>query len=208
MLPTVRSGATVFQVKDIPDCRYAAEPTFPSAKRTVCAQRANVVIDPNDQAVGINAITGALATSFPVAALRLNVTPLLPDDVVLAFNASGLRQDGLPPLLISRHYRAQPRTNYVFESLFVLPQPNVRYVNTLLSEFDVPALEGTSSKPGLHAEHREPDLMGHHRPTCPNCSSARQERAAAAPSATATRSPTSVAAASAATMRSMSLAAV
>lgn len=142
------SGATVFQVKDIPDCRYAAEPTFPAAKRTVCAQRANVVIDPNDQAVGINAITGALATSYPVAALRLNVTPLLPDDVVLAFNASGLRQDGLPPLLISRHYRAQPRTNYVFESLFVLPQPNVRYVNTLLSEFDVPALEGTSSSLG------------------------------------------------------------
>jgi hypothetical protein len=49
---------------------------------------------------------------------------------------------GLPPLLISRMYRAQSLANPVFEALFVLPQSGVRYINTFEGEFNVGALEG------------------------------------------------------------------
>ena len=141
------SGATVFQVKDIPDCRYAAQTGFPAAKRAVCDTKAGVVIDPEGASVDVRP-DGTLDSIYPAAAMQLNVTPLLPDDVVLAFNASGLRAGGLPPLLVSRQYRAQARTNYVFEALFVLPQPNVRYINTFSGEFDVPELEGLDGSLG------------------------------------------------------------
>jgi hypothetical protein len=144
------TGATIFQIKDIPDCRYAQ--FFPNnsagnAKRAVCATppatTPNLVIDSSGNGVIVNA-DGSLASGNP-AAMRLNVTPLLPDVVVKAFKASGLRADGLlPPLLISRQYRA--RTSYLFEALFVLPKPGVLYAGTFLSEFKVPELEGTASR--------------------------------------------------------------
>jgi hypothetical protein len=144
------TGATIFQVKDIPDCRYAQ--FFPNnnagnAKRAICATppatTPNLVIDSSGNGVIVNA-DGSLASGNP-AAMRLNVTPLLPDVVVKAFKASGLRTDGLlPPLLISKQYRAQKRTGYLFEAMFVLPQKDVVYVDTFASEFKVPELEGTS----------------------------------------------------------------
>lgn len=141
------TGVTVFQMRGIPDCRYAAKPEFPVDKRALCDTTPNVVIDPYGIAVDVKP-DGKLNSKYPPAAMRLNVTPLLPDDVVLAFNASGLRTGGLPSMLISRHFRAQARTNYVFEAMFVLPQPGIRYVNTFNGEFDVPALEGRVSSLG------------------------------------------------------------
>jgi hypothetical protein len=136
-----QSGATVFQIKGIPDCRQA--PLLAADKRAVCAAASGVVIDSSGNAIAINAVTGALSTSLPAAALRLNVTPLLPSEVLRAFEASRLRPDGtLPPLLISRQYRAQQRTGYIFEAFFVLPQPEVFFTDTFTSEYEVGILEG------------------------------------------------------------------
>jgi hypothetical protein len=150
LAPNSPSGATVFQVKGIPDCRYAAESTFPADKRKVCDDKTGaglepVVIDPAGAAVDVDA-NGALVSGYPASAMRLNVTPLLPADVVNAFKASGLRADGqLPQLLVSRQYRAQSVSNYIFEAVFVLPQKNVKYVNTFEADFGVPQLEGDTT---------------------------------------------------------------
>jgi len=120
------SGATLFQVKGIPDCRYANEPNFPAAMKSVCDSTAGVIIDPDN--VGLP------------AAQRLNVTPLLPKEVRL-FDNSGVPPNGLPPLLISRQYRAQDRNNFVFEAFLAITEAGVQFRDTFTAEFDVPVLE-------------------------------------------------------------------
>jgi len=121
------SGATLFQIKGIPDCRFAGEPNFPTALKTVCDNTPGVIIDPDY--VGLP------------AAQRLNVTPLLPSEVRLLFDNSEVPPNGLPPLLISRQYRAQDRTDFVFEAFFVVTEAGVRFRDTFTAEFDVPVLE-------------------------------------------------------------------
>jgi hypothetical protein len=152
LAPGSNTSATMFQVKDIPDCRYAA--LFPNtsvgnAKRAICATPPatipNLVYDPDGNGVVVNA-NGSLTSVYPPAAMRLNVTPLLPNIVTKAFKHSGLGNGILPPLLISRQYRAHPRTGFLFEALFMLPQPGTQYVNTFESEFLVPELEGTGTR--------------------------------------------------------------
>jgi hypothetical protein len=138
------SGSTVFQMKEIPDCRYAAQPTFDPAKRTVCGAATGAVVDLNGLVVSVDPVSGALSPNLPPATLRLNVTPLLPEVVTKAFGASGLGTGTLPPLLVSHQYRAQSRTDYLFEAFFVVPQIGVRYLNTFEGVFKVPELEGTT----------------------------------------------------------------
>lgn len=122
-----KSGITLFQIKGIPDCRYANAPGFPAALKTLCDNTAGVIVDPDH--VGIP------------AAQRLNVTPLLPREVTQLFDNSGVPPRGLPPLLISRQYRAQSRTHFVFDAFFVVAEAGVRFRDTFVAEFDVPVLE-------------------------------------------------------------------
>jgi hypothetical protein len=142
------SGSTVFQMKEIPDCRYVA--LFPTtsdgiAKRAVCGA-AGAVIGPTGVVIPVP-VSGLFPPELqdPTlrATLRLNVTPLLPEVVTKAYGASGLGSGVLPPLLVSQQYRAQSRTDYLFEAFFVVPQPGIRYVNTFEGVFKVPELEGT-----------------------------------------------------------------
>ena len=141
-------GATVFQVKSLPDCRYAAEPDFAtaetrSAARALCATP-GVVINPDGTREVIDPVTGAGSSGFPRASQILNVTPLLPTDVKSAFDNSGAPPKGLPELLISRQYRAQQRRNYQFGAIFVVPGPGVQFTETFTGEYDVPALENAT----------------------------------------------------------------
>ena len=139
-------AATVFQVADLPDCRYAFKPDFPVAKRNVCATTPGVVIDPNGNVVIYP--NGTNNSQYPPAAQFLNVTPLLPTDVTASFDNSGVPPQGLPKLLISRQYRGQARNHFLFEALFVVPNPNVRFTGVFGGEYDVPALEGAASSLG------------------------------------------------------------
>jgi hypothetical protein len=122
------SGATLFQIKGIPDCRYAGELNFP-----ICSTP-GVIVDPDN-------------TGLPAAQL-LNVTPLLPKEVRLLFDNSGVPPSGLPPLLISRQYRAQERTDFVFDAFFAVTEAGVLFRDTFTAEFDVPVLEGVSESLG------------------------------------------------------------
>lgn len=120
------SGATIFQIRGIPDCRYATLPE--------CATTPGVIVNPD----------GGCAGPCPAAAQSLNVTPLLPPDVVNAFAASGLTASGtLPQLLVSPQYRGRADRDYVFEAFFVMPNPAVRYIDTFEGEFDIPLLENS-----------------------------------------------------------------
>ncbi len=65
------------------------------------------------------------------------MTPLLPLEIRLLFDDSGIPPAGLPPLLISRQYRAQARTGFVFEAFFVITEAGVRFRKTFTAEFDV-----------------------------------------------------------------------
>lgn len=128
------SGATLFQIKGIPDCRYANEPDFPATLIPVCDNAAGVIVDPDN--VG------------SPAAQRLNITPLLPREVRSLFDESGVPPNGLPPLLISRQYRAQARTDFVFEAFFAVTETGVRFRDTFTAEFNVPVLEGVPESLG------------------------------------------------------------
>jgi hypothetical protein len=138
---------TVFQVQDIPDCRYAFMQDFPPAKRALCASTPGVVINPDGTVATINP-DGTSTPSFPSVAQLLNVTPLLPADVTISFDNSGVAPKGLPRLLISRQYRGQARNHFLFEALFVVPAPGVHYQGVFNGEYNVPALEGLTSSLG------------------------------------------------------------
>ena len=147
-IPSANSGATIFQVKGIPDCRYevaallAGKP-FSAAQSTACA-KAGVIVNPGN----------------PPAGQLLNVTPLLPADATSSFDlTSSTPPNGLPPLLISQQYRAQLRNGYIFEALFVVTQPGVRFTNTFESEFDVSDLEGVLDGPELGCEPDADNLI-------------------------------------------------
>ncbi len=149
LVDDTNSGATVFQVKGIPDCRYGAVAGFTGDLLTACNQP-NVVVSP-DPVTGMPAIGGSALCGIQAcdpAAQWLNVTPLLPADVVSAFKASGLGNGTLPPLLVSPQYRGQSRNDFVFEALFVVTNPSVRFRNTFSGEFNVAGLEGASTSLG------------------------------------------------------------
>ncbi len=119
------SGATLFQVKGLVDCRYAS-PLPPGC--------AGAIVDPDSR-------------GHPAAQL-LNVTPLLPKEITSLFDASGIPPKGLPPLLISRQYRAQERNDFAFEAFFVVTEAGVRIVDNFTALYDVPVLEGVPASLG------------------------------------------------------------
>jgi hypothetical protein len=144
---TDKSGAAVFQVKGSPDCRYAGKSTFPAAQRDLCANTPGVVINPDGSVVTIFS-NGSTNSPYAPAAQRLNVTPLLPKEITGLYDASGVPPKGLPALLISRQYRGQARTNFIFEALFVITEPGVQFRDTFTGEFNIPALESSTSSLG------------------------------------------------------------
>jgi len=134
------SGATVFQVKGIPDCRYAAVANFTSELAALC-NAPGVTVNPDAQGFPDPGAILCAGATCPASAQWLNVTPLLPSQVISAFKASG--NGVLPALLVSPPYRGQMRNGYTFEALFVLTSPTIQYRNIFNGEYDVPGLEGS-----------------------------------------------------------------
>jgi hypothetical protein len=145
----VPSGAVAFQIKGLPDCRYASEPGFPAVLLERCAAP-DVLVDPDPFTglpdVGVPHLCGAGAC--PAAARWLNVTPLLPGDVASAFRASGLGNGTLPPLLVSPQYRAQSVNGFVFEALFIITNPQIRFRDTFEGEYFVEKLQESGTRLG------------------------------------------------------------
>jgi hypothetical protein len=155
LAPGSPSSATVFQVKNLPDCRYAFMEGF--TQRALCASKVGVVVNPGGGFATIDANTGASTPWFPPSAQVLNVTPLLPLDVTSNFDDSGVPPLGLPPLLISPRYRAQSRNHFLFDAIFIKPAPGAQFQGVLGAEYDVPALEGGAPGSSLGCPIVPPD---------------------------------------------------
>jgi hypothetical protein len=136
-------GATVFQIKGIPDCRYDGYNgfNFETALHTLCSQPGvHVYANPTTGMPDPTLLACPPGNSCPPVAQWLNVTPLLPLQVTQAYEAKGYGP--LPPLLISPPYRGQSLRGNLFEALFVLTDRGVRYINNFVGEYKVQLLEG------------------------------------------------------------------
>jgi hypothetical protein len=126
----------LFQVKNIPDCRWI------DPAPAVCDQP-DVIVNPSD----------------PPNAQFLNVTPLLPPDVTALFDSSGVPPSGLPRMLISPQYRGQQQNGFVFEAFFGFPTPGLQFNSVFGGEWDVAALAGAELGCGLDtSEALKPNL--------------------------------------------------
>jgi hypothetical protein len=110
----------LFQIKNIPDCRWI------SPKPAAC-NAPDVVVNPAD----------------PPAAQYLNVTPLLPREITVLYDSSGVPPAGLPRMLVSPEFRGQQQNGYVFEAFFGVPQSGLQFNRPFNGEFDVLKLAGT-----------------------------------------------------------------
>lgn len=105
---------TLFQVKNIPDCRFVS---LPECTGTILGP-AN---QPENQ--------------------YLNVAPLLPPEIKSLFPA-GLPQLLLSPQYRARQDSGANRKPYRFDALFGVPKPGVQFRNTFTATFDVADLLG------------------------------------------------------------------
>ena len=158
------TGVTLFQVTKIPDCRYnqkacldllgispdpgAGAPTPEKGTEL----RMQALIDYRRQlfpgGAGYTDSMGVIvpldnAFKYSPAAQLLNVTPLLGEDVSSRFDKTGAQPNGLPPLLISRQYRAQKIKGFLFDAFFARTETGVGFVGTFDGEYDVKKLTGT-----------------------------------------------------------------
>jgi len=128
-----RSGSTgtgasrmvLFQVKNIPDCRY----------------------DPGNEAcVGTGAVLTPPGASARPGYQYLDVTKLLPTEVTEQFTAVGALPPGLPPLLISPQFRGRRDRGYTFDALFGIPEDGVVFKDVFEGVFDIAGLIGADSE--------------------------------------------------------------
>lgn len=112
LAPNSPAGLIVFQIRNIPDCRYLTTDVAPECT-------AETVVETSK-------------------GKYLNVTPLLPQQIKDLFDSSGKKPLGLPPMYISPRYRAQSTTNgNYFEALFGVADPKVTFRKTFTAQFDV-----------------------------------------------------------------------
>jgi len=110
----------LFQIKNITDCRWI------DPKPAVCVP--GVIVNPSD----------------PPNAQYLNITPMLPNDIKLLFDSSGVPPGGLPAILISPQYRGQGQNGFIFEAFFGVPQTGLQFNQVFNGEFDITKLAGAS----------------------------------------------------------------
>jgi hypothetical protein len=129
-LNSAQSSIVLFQIRNIPDCRYvpAADPNDPDAEPNakLCALHPGAVIGPPNEP----------------GQQYLDVAQLLPPEVTAQFPSTNSLPPGLPPLLISPLYRGQADKGYLFGAVFAIPEPGVVFKETFEADFDVAGLTG------------------------------------------------------------------
>lgn len=112
-------GMIVFQIQDMPDCRW-----IPLAQRpTECADAVSGGATPETQ--------------------YLNITPLLPKEVTDQFPPNSL-----PPMYISPQYRAAAAESFYFEAFFGVTQTGVVFQDVFSLEFAVGELTASGNELG------------------------------------------------------------
>jgi len=121
-----RSRVVLFQIRNIPDCRYLLNLIETDPRRALCADYAAAVIGP----------AGKPGEQY------LDVAQMLPDDIKAQFPSTGTLPPGLPPLLISPQYRAREDKDFIFGAVFAIPEPGMVFKETFEADFDVAGLTG------------------------------------------------------------------
>lgn len=165
LVPGSPSGVVVFQIKNGPDCRYIPQdcaalldgPTgSPEAAVEFLVGENVIKLAPGeDQNPGCWSTT--VADCNP-GGWRLNVTPLLPDEITTLFDDSGASPNGLPELLFSRQYRAQRENDFVWEALFAVLEDGVIFDGTFEAFYETEALV-TSGRPFAYDCFVEPENL-------------------------------------------------
>ena len=155
LIPNSPSGVTIFQIKNGPDCRYIPEvcvaleqfsddyDTFldgsaASPEKAVEFLVGEIVIKlAPDETPGCWSST--VADCNP-GGWRLNVTPLLPNEITTLYDDLGMPPTGLPEMLFSRQYRAQKSNNFIWEALFAVLEDGVIFEGTFEAFYDTAAL--------------------------------------------------------------------
>jgi hypothetical protein len=151
LVPGTPTDAVAFQIRGIPDCRYRNAAGFPAELQTVC-NTSGIVVNPNAAGTGPDVAGTQVPTCLsacPPAAQWLNVTPLLPDEVVNAYKAGGFGEI-MPKLLVSPQFRGQAGNGYVFEALFVLTNPLLHFRDSFEAEYLVDKLHTSNTKLGCY----------------------------------------------------------
>jgi hypothetical protein len=147
------SGVTIFQIRDIADCRYRNEPDF-GGPRGEAGAAARAALRAACEAIPASELYVDLAANDPNPANRgqpatqmLNLKPLLPAEVKALFPGGNVPPAN-QPLLISNTVRGQADRFYVFDAFFAVTAPGVRFNDTFRFGFDVPLLDDpTASLP-------------------------------------------------------------
>lgn len=128
-LASQQSGLTLFQIRNIPDCRYIPQ---------ICEAQLDSP-DLVDDGVIVN--LAGNANGNPAGQL-LNLTPLLPLEIRDLFEGDGGSQ-ALPPMYMSRLYRGQKDNGFVLDAFFGITEEGVTFEGVFNGEFDVEALTGS-----------------------------------------------------------------
>jgi hypothetical protein len=132
-------GLVVFQIKNIPDCRYFNTVTSPPPAACLAS---NVMFKADGTPVTY-AASGGVPEPHKVF---LNVRPLLPLEIT--------RVKTLPArMLLSPRYKAlTPKGRNTFDALFGIAEPGVRFRETFDANFDLEDLLGPNIKLGCGGE--------------------------------------------------------
>jgi len=123
---------TIYQIKNIPDCRWIIAEGLPIPEECTPRDQAGNPLDPNPVLPD---------AGLPAAGQRLNVEPLLPPDLKDALSAKGIELPG--ELLIAPQFRAQEDLDFRFEAFFVAVDPTTTFTGTYEGEFDTLLLAGS-----------------------------------------------------------------
>jgi hypothetical protein len=108
-------GMVVFQIRNIPDCRF-----IPASVRPTICDRSGVIPNP----------------TAPPEQQYLDVAKLLPEEITSLYTAS------LPPMLVSPLYSARPDLGFYFDALFGKTDDEVQFRNRFTANFDIGDLLG------------------------------------------------------------------
>ena len=143
----VPSGAVVFQVKGIPDCRWWPEATRPAVCSSGVIRCGDAGQDSGSQCVGKGP-----------EELYLDIAPLLPSEVTLQFTSPTFPELLVPPPWKGQDLNLGPADEPTIDLFFFITEPGVQFRDTFLLSFDVADLTGGLNLGCGGATSDQPDL--------------------------------------------------
>lgn len=158
VVASAESGVTVFQAKNVPFCPYKPitcralleedyVPPVPGSDPEVIRKAAlDYLLAENV----LHRVFGATGSDYRPEVFLFNATPVLPKEILDRYDDSGMPPDGLPPLWMLPDFRAQIKSDFVFEALFFVTEARTDDVLTML--LDVNELAGRSEEDIIECE--------------------------------------------------------